>query len=351
MPSRLEVGGYARLSRQLAQVCFRARPVRGRNRLSRVDRGQRQRSGGQLARRHGGRHRHRRRDLDRHRRRDLDGPRRRRRHRRSGRSDLGGLHGQQRRAERGPDAGPAADARSVQQHRARSARRDRHARRRAGARREDRSVLQQRDRARRRHAGAAASGDRGVAGHRRQGAHGPDLALRSRDRHRHQHHLRDALRDRVRQARLPPPARNRRGPGLRRALHAGQAGRRRGERVPPGRRGDAAVAVLPVPPRRRRDRHAAGGDHRAHALRAGVAAVVLPLEHDARRHAVRARRRRDARHRFRPDRRGAAHARQRQGGGRRSRSSTASGSTSPSCPTRRRIPRSIPATTPRSATR
>ena len=96
----------------------------------------------------------------------------------------------------------------------------------------------------------------------REGAHGADRALRPERRHRHQHHLRDALRDRVRQARLPPSARGVRGLGLRRALHARQAGRRRAERVPPGGRGDAAVAVLPLSPRRRRHRHAAGGDRR-----------------------------------------------------------------------------------------
>ena len=159
-----------------------------------------------------------------------------------------------------------------------------------GARREDRPVQQQRDRARRRHAGAAAPGDGGVAGRRRQGAHGADLAVRSEQRHRHQHHLRDALRDRVRQARLPPPARRLRDPAYV-ALYT------------LGKQGDGAAngfrlvveAMLQSPFFLYHHDVGATGTPQAgtvgdHALRAGVAAVVLPLEHDARRHAVRARR-------------------------------------------------------------
>ena len=157
-----------------------------------------------------------------------------------------------------------------------------------------------------------------------------DRALRPHDRHRHQHDLRDALRDRIRQARLPASARRHRDRNVRLALHAGQAGRRRGQRLPPGRRGDAAVAVLPLSPRRRRDRHAAGGHGRYYALRAGVAPVVLPLEHDADdtlfARAADGTLATDAVLATRCSACWPATRRQR-----RSRSSTASGSTSPSC--------------------
>ena len=97
------------------------------------------------------------------------------------RPDGGGLRGGQRRAERRPDAGAAADARSVQQHRARSAGgQPGTPARRAGARRAHRPVQQQRDRARsptcwsQQHQEMAAD-----ARHRRDGAHDADLALRS----------------------------------------------------------------------------------------------------------------------------------------------------------------------------
>ena len=101
---------------------------------------------------------------------------------------------------------------------------------------------------------------------------------------------------------------------VRQSLHAGQGRhRRRSERVSPRRRGDAAVAVLPLSPGRGSHRDAAGGHRGADALRARVAPLVLPVGNDAGRCAVRARRGRHADAGGDDLRAGSAHAERRQG--------------------------------------
>ena len=72
---------------------------------------------------------------------------------------------------------------------------------------------------------------------------------------------------------------------------AGPQGRRLRERHPAGAAGDSREPALPVPPRsrrRRRRKRRADLPHQRH--RAGVAAVVLPLGHGARRRAAEGRR-------------------------------------------------------------
>ncbi len=104
--------------------------------------------------------------------------------------------------------------------------------------------------------------------------------------------MRDELHQHVRQARVPPSADDRRAVGPHGPLRDQPERSRLQQRHPGRHRGGPAIGAVPLPAGVR-DREPRAGERRAaHVVRDGVAPVVLPLGLDARRRALRRRRRR-----------------------------------------------------------
>jgi len=140
--------------------------------------------------------------------------------------------------------------------------------------------------------GRAHRGVRGLrARGRAQGARerrGPRRAAGLHARGRHRRRLHDPVPDQAGPARLAPSAHRRRGRRARRPRQAdpdGAQGLLRRPRVRP--RCAARIAALPLPRGARHSRRRESGRRRVQRHRARDAPVVLPVEHDARRHAPR----------------------------------------------------------------